>query len=1086
MEAHQLPSSSTEEVSCLANTENDIAMEKNNTDVGDASILAKSPNADSKMDNKEEPVDCAVDSSGVINKCDSEIIDDVPVNTVDDVETKLAECVTDVPTIREPDEPKLDSEHELDEATSNSIDVTSESTDTCNSSSSTSKSDTNCAEEKQIEEGEYEAKEHCDSVEPVKEDADLISSVQNDETVVPKVDSATTADQLDSKIEQIERVENNGSVNLEQQATENGSNDCDSSDILVENHVESNETGAISVTNTKPTDVKSPETCNEETDNKNEDVQVEERKPEQEQEQEQKEENDKKEEVVEPIQIDIQTDEKPSIEITEENNVQTQMDIDPETTVKEANEQAACETASNSCGGGLNCSVSTPSETKPSDEKAKCAYDVNDECVPSPEIAPFGFKDKFKKSLEIMEKTKQELNSIEKAEKGNDEQIKSNNVDIDSEPCEKPHQSDVMLDDEPKKSNDVVKNDPNELNASSSPPNANEIDGISNDTCDLTEDDKKFENSDTNIESTTNCNPMKEQPKRQEYAIIPNTSSTHSSLDTSEQQQRPPSQPAESQNEVIKSSAATETRTIIVSPNNRARSDLIKSTNDESKAVFNADSLSMKCGGLYVNNPDFSKSLRPSLRDLSELRMKPPDFSRIARSSELHVPNPDFTKAYDKSHDTQSRSPIPSDVNPGNFAEISKKYNYISDLQLKNPLPITSKTNEPTQSTCSPLYVRTPDFSSKLRNQVDNESEAAEEPTPHIIHKNMYRPHADSSSKISTPPPRSTPIQAEYPQISEDVTMSLVQQKGPSQVKPVKPVVPSKPPTPTHRVEARVTAPSAPPPQHIYSPTPLERRNLPNFYPHPVHSAEKSMPTIQKIYNDEMYQRNLASSPAHHQYSSPAHIFHHRDMAAAIASNQKIHHAYESYPPTDKPPLPKSSQPPMEMNAIRPSNDPYTRPPSSAGILYHEPNRPRPIHSAQEMQPSNANHINAYNYPPSGRPASAHSLPKASDYYNQMNPPQKWPSQTRITQSPISSASSPHSICGQNTGTSQNQHPSASPLPYQMHRQSPSNLQYHSPHTTPSPSPFGYSPSPGPVKPNKLPTNTPVNNIPSQSKSLGS
>lgn len=71
----------------------------------------------------------------------------------------------------------------------------------------------------------------------------------------------------------------------------------------------------------------------------------------------------------------------------------------------------------------------------------------------------------------------------------------------------------------------------------------------------------------------------------------------------------------------------------------------------------------------------------------------------------------------------------------------------------------------------------------------------------------------------------------------------------------------------------------------------------------------------------------------------------------------------------------------------------------------------------------------------------------------QMNPPpmsstssssQKWPApsqqQNRITQSPISLASSPHSVSSQST-----------------------NQLYPSPHATPSPSSFGYPAAPSPV-----------------------
>lgn len=1142
MESHQLPSSSTEEDHCVLDTDANTAMDKNSN--GDeSSIRTKSPNANSKMVNEEEMIECTVDSSGVINKCDSEIIEDMPTNTAH-VDNTLSECTAIAPTIDKSDNVRINSEMDHVNATNESINLETvaiaesempESSDACNSSSSASKCDNNRSDaDKPINVKRDETndeqnvndnnEEHCDSnTESVTDDTEQISSVQNNNKVLDSnVNSKATVDHLDSKIEQIEQIAEKCEIDrTEQQENENGSYDCDSSDILVETHAESDKIGAISVTDTKLSNVKSPETCNdmelsndgENTHKHEQEVNEQKQIPEQNQEQivenKENEENngnvenvEKIVEIVEPIQIDFQTDEKSSTATFTGNDVQTQMDIDPKTQMKEVNEQ----TVSNSDNSGVadkivetNSSDSMPIESKTIDVETKCSYDVN-ESVSSPEIAPIGFKDKFKKSFEIMEKSKQESISFEKMEKLNDEKIQLLTENEQSQ------QSIGVIDKSRNKVNQTIKSDTNELNASASPQNTTEIVGSVNETCDLTIDDKSEENSNSNSEPTINCDSLKEKLKRQDYAFMQTESSTHSSFDCSEQQQKQQQQlhSADSRKDIIKSSATPETRTIIVTPNSRARFDRIESKSDESKVIFNADSLSAKCGSLYVNNPDFSKSLRPSMRDLSELKMKPPDFSKMSRSSELHVPNPDFTKAYDKLHDTQRRSPIPSDVNPSNFAEISKKYNYISDLQLKNPLPTTSKTNEPTQSTCTSLYVKPPDFSSKLRNQADNnESEAIEEPTPHIIHKNLYRPHADSSSKINTPPPakaqtpitattvtastRSTPIQSDYPQISDDITMSLVQHGVEPKVSQMKMVAPSKPPTPVHRIENRATAAGAaasnqPSPSHIYSPTSLERRNSSNYYPHPVHSADKSMSTVQKINNDEMYQRNLTVSSAH-QYTSSAHMFH-RDVPVTIGPNQKIHHAYEQYASSEKPPLPKSIHSTMEMNTMRSTNDPYNRP-SSANLLYHEPNRNKPIHSAQEMQPSSSNHINAYNYP-SGRPASAHNMNKPADYYCQMNPPQKWPSQTRITQSPISSAPSPHSIIGSNTSTPQQiQYPvSASPLPYQMHRQSPSNLQYQSPHTTPSPSPFGYSSSPVPVKPNKLPTNAPVNNIPSQSRSF--
>lgn len=1170
---HQLPSSSTEERSnnCLTSNNsgssnstesNDVLMKMNAAGVS-KTMIEKEKEASGAVDSKtnvESNIDCAVDSSGDISKCDSVIIGAMAEAETRETIVSCENALDEQILSNTSNQTQKNSEIELNKTIDNNdsgssgnlIELTSETmqtANTCDLNSSIGTSDnTKCLNEdasrsndknvtdiavvvveekehiangeKVIEKNDNDDDKHCDSAESMeKKGFEQLICTQNDEIAVSNVDceaaaattttdaetTTATMDQLDSKIEQIEKMENNDSVDERQRITENGSNDCDSSDILVGNQVdeELKENGAINVNYTKESAKTASNTCMTNTERTNdvannpgmicsdqkETKQIENNKNKIENENENKNEQQKgnrtenkvevvKEVVAEPCQTNaVKGRRSPSLLNAESNDVvQVQMDIDQETNLNDGDDQKVKETASSSCAssGELDCTVSTPCETNSNEnnkKQTKCTYDVN-ECVSSPEIAPIGFKDKFKKSFEIMEKSKQESNLLEKIERTQEKQV--NIIDINDGSSLKRNISgcnDVVVDSSNTKNSNVPV-PPSNTNA-----NTNSGDGTSSIVCDLTVDEKNTENIKRSTESITNCNPIKEKLKRQEFNILESRSNTHSSLNSSEhlklvhQKQQLHRQTADSQNQIVTPSAATETRTIIISPHNRARLEPVLNRAIET-AVQSSDSSSAKCGSLYVSNPDFSKSLRPSLRDLSELKMKPPDFTKL-RSSELHVPNPDFTKAYDKLHEGQRRSPIQSDVNPNNFAEISKKYNYISDLQLKNPLPTTSKTNEPTQSACSSLYVKPPDFTStKLRNQIENDSDASiEEPTPHIIHKNMFRSTADSSSKSNTASTsRPTSIHADYPQISEDVTMSLVQHG--SQASKIlqqssKSFVSAKPLTPEHRIDARPTA--APSPQ-IYSPTPNERRNSPNYYPHPLHSMEKNLPTIRKIYNEEMYQRNISTSP----------------VPVAVRNN------YESYSPImEKPVLSKSNtnQSTMEMSVNRPSpNEPapqYNRPSSATSLLYsqEQSNRLKPIHSAQDVVPSSSNHMNTYNYA-SARPASAHGfvVNKTNDHYNQMNPPQKWPSQTRITQSPISSAPSPHSINNQNVSISQSHSPaSGSPLPYQMHRQSPSNMQYQSPHTTPSPSPFSYSPGPMPVKLNKLPSNAPINNIPSQS-----
>lgn len=192
---------------------------------------------------------------------------------------------------------------------------------------------------------------------------------------------------------------------------------------------------------------------------------------------------------------------------------------------------------------------------------------------------------------------------------------------------------------------------------------------------------------------------------------------------------------------------------------------------------------------MYVSAPDFTKQLHAvpvpaptasNLRDLSPLRMKPPDFSKLCRTTELHVSNPDFSRAYDRVVDARPKVRALTEVNASNFAEISKKYNYVSDLQLKNPLPATTTSSTPStapssaSSSSSSMYVRPPDFSSsKVRSRMETPTNV-EEPAAHVIHKPKFRIQADSSSKPSPSASPAAPIRTEFPQISHDVTMSLV------------------------------------------------------------------------------------------------------------------------------------------------------------------------------------------------------------------------------------------------------------------------------------------------------------------------
>lgn len=415
-------------------------------------------------------------------------------------------------------------------------------------------------------------------------------------------------------------------------------------------------------------------------------------------------------------------------------------------------------------------------------------------------------------------------------------------------------------------------------------------------------------------------------------------------------------------------------RKIIVSP---PKSSTYQSqAPPSSSSPFGADQKTRPTSSLYVSAPDFSKQLHAAtavlatttqaaattttsasaIRDFSPLRMKAPDFSKLYRTTELHVSNPDFTRAYDRVPDTRPKQraahpstahPPPSEVNASNFAEVRERYNYVSDLQLKNPLPATSTSSAPTSS----MYVRPPDFSSsKIRSTMEKHSVPTEEPRAHVIHKPKFRIQADSSSKSTPASPVPAPIMHnEYPQLSHDVTMSLVSSQ-----------------------QRRADTSPIPPPSN----SPMQNGNVDSYAMRHERHRFSGEPVA--------YYAAAASRPVY-----PDDSMHHRQSATT--------NYHSSYPHDGK-----SMQQPVI-------------------------SRPIPIHQ---------------NY---HRPFDVHA-----GSHTQMNPPPissspKWPSQPSqsnriITQSPISLASSPHSVSSQST-----------------------NQLYPSPHATPSPSSFGYPAAPSPV-----------------------
>lgn len=291
---------------------------------------------------------------------------------------------------------------------------------------------------------------------------------------------------------------------------------------------------------------------------------------------------------------------------------------------------------------------------------------------------------------------------------------------------------------------------------------------------------------------------------------------------------------------------------------------------------------------LYVSNPDFTKSVPPrdgATRDLSPLRMKPPDFSRLyAGGNEQNSIN-DFYRNKNKHQQHPPAPPPPSAVNANNFAEIRKRYKFISDLQLKNPGPtqpsasvpppllksaiVQSTTSDSTTSSSSTsksfnnLYVKPPDFTksstessssvpSSSSPYVPQELMSADEPTAHIIHKSQFLPQkqaptesirqAKQEPSIATSPV----VYRNFPQISQDVTMSIV----------------------------------APGNQHYHQQQPLIP---PSSTPQQVQQSDKRsfqyQQSMKQHYPQQPYQahgdkhQTPAVPPSHHmQYSVPSHL----------------------------------------------------------------------------------------------------------------------------------------------------------------------------------------------------------------------
>ncbi|XP_037050763.1 uncharacterized protein LOC119084801 [Bradysia coprophila] len=514
---------------------------------------------------------------------------------------------------------------------------------------------------------------------------------------------------------------------------------------------------------------------------------------------------------------------------------------------------------------------------------------------------------------------------------------------------------------------------------------------------------------------------------------------------------------------------SSSTDTSIASMKLNQKSPRTASPNDMTLDLTQSHSLSGRPNSLYVSNPDFTRP-KPSTEDLSSLRMKPPDFSKITHAystNNLKIPNPNFNEMETslKQHQPSHQTPI----NPANFAEISKRRNYISDLQLKTSTTPSTQASSFDRSldgsrSMSNLYVKTPDFSSQKKKCHDS----VDEPIAHVIHKNPYPIQTEKSSIIIAPPTATvaTPsdpsiIYRSYPQISQDVTMSIV----PTQSVPLS----------QHQQQQHQHLSQK---QSMAEPQPSNDQRFRQQYPSDMHKGHPSMypSTVltapHNLYESRIHDVLHPSNPLNASYKekvesdSIGHPHQRESSRAAVIQsgksitvesdvfNQRLQSTYNqpSYyeKPIGKPVV--ASQPldyiqsqqqftnsrytPDLHQRMQPNKLSYERPgysESNPGMYqdhYKQPPQSVKHTSGPQMAaPSNRPSHPVMNSKPIDIPSSGH-----------MNPPQYWPSHSpRISQSPISLSSSP--LSGRVT-----QSPAgASPSPQHHVMQTPSSLPAQSP-----------------------------------------
>ena len=176
---------------------------------------------------------------------------------------------------------------------------------------------------------------------------------------------------------------------------------------------------------------------------------------------------------------------------------------------------------------------------------------------------------------------------------------------------------------------------------------------------------------------------------------------------------------------------------------------------DFSKQIFAAPSISSGAAAIQTKSNDTS---------LLSLQMKTPDFSNVARTPELQMRKPDFSKGFTAENSSDvvmgnnSGSSSAVSVTPDNFAEISRKNNYISDLQLKLPSSAPIVANAPPTSykidfnpATSSQKIQPQPEPSRMKQEIvypnikkdsinlhQQHQQSNDEPMAHIIHKKQF------------------------------------------------------------------------------------------------------------------------------------------------------------------------------------------------------------------------------------------------------------------------------------------------------------------------------------------------------------